>query len=53
VLTVPILIFILIISNDKRVMSTTNSWGQNFWIGAAAGAVTCAGLVVLGWKLLG
>jgi Mn2+/Fe2+ NRAMP family transporter len=53
VLTVPILIFILIISNDKRVMSTTNSWGQNFWIGAAAGAVTCAGLVVLGWKMFG
>ncbi len=53
VLTVPILVFVLIISNDKRVMRTTNTWGQNFWIGAASGAVICAALVVLWWKLIG
>lgn len=51
VLTVPILALILIISNDKRVMRTTNTWGQNFWIGAACGAVLCAMLVVLWTKV--
>jgi Mn2+/Fe2+ NRAMP family transporter len=53
VLTLPILLLVLVISNDKRVMRTTNTWGQNFWIGAASGAVICAGLVVLWWKLIG
>jgi len=53
VLTVPILIFVLMISNDKRIMRTTNTWGQNFWIGAASGAVICAALVVLWWKTVG
>ena len=51
VLTVPILIFVLIISNDKRVMSTPNTWGQNFWIGAAAGAVICAGTLCCAGRL--
>jgi Mn2+/Fe2+ NRAMP family transporter len=53
VLTVPILTFVLMISNDKTVMRTTNTWGQNFWIGAASGAVICAALVVLFWKVAG
>jgi Mn2+/Fe2+ NRAMP family transporter len=53
VLTVPILIFVLMISNDKRVMSTPNTWWQNFWIGAASGAVICAAIVVLIWKAIG
>ena len=52
-LTVPILVFVLLVSNDRRVMHTTNSWWQNFWIGAAAGAVVAAGLIVFWWKLLG
>jgi Mn2+/Fe2+ NRAMP family transporter len=50
-LTVPILVFILLISNDRRVMRTTNSWWQNFWIGAAAGAIVAAGLIVFWWKI--
>ncbi|HKW75038.1 MAG TPA: divalent metal cation transporter [Terriglobales bacterium] len=53
VLTVPILIFILLIANDRRVMRTTNSWWQNFWIGAAGGAIVAAGLIVVWWKLAG
>ena len=52
-LTVPILVFVLLVSNDRRVMHTTNSWWQNFWIGAAAGAVVAAGLIVFWWKLMG
>ena len=44
-LTVPILIFILLLSNDRRVMRTTNTQYQNFWIGAAIGLlVAIAGL---------
>ncbi|MEO8726231.1 MAG: divalent metal cation transporter [Acidobacteriaceae bacterium] len=39
VLTVPVLIFILLLSNDRRVMRTTNSRWQNFWIGAASGGL--------------
>ncbi len=49
--TVPILLFILLLSNDRRVMKTVNSRWQNFWIGAAAGALCAAGLLVLWWKL--
>lgn len=51
VLTVPILIFILLLSNDRRVMKTVNSRWQNFWIGAASGALCAAGLLVIWWKL--
>ena len=53
VLTVPILVFILLVANDRRVMRTTNSWWQNFWIGAAGGAIVAAGLIVIWWKLAG
>ena len=50
VLTVPILIFILLVSNDRRVMHTANSWWQNFWIGASIGAIIAAGLILFWWK---
>lgn len=50
-LTVPILIFILLISNDRRIMRTTNTWWQNFWIGASGGAIVAAVLIVLWWKI--
>lgn len=50
-LTVPILLFILLVSNDRRVMRTTNTWWQNFWIGAAAGAVVAAAMILLWWKI--
>lgn len=46
VLTVPILVFILMLSNDRRVMRTVNSRAQNFWIGAAAGGITATGLLL-------
>lgn len=50
-LTVPILVFILLIANDRRVMRTTNSWWQNFWIGASGGAIVAAVLIVFWWKI--
>ncbi len=42
---VPILFFILWIANDRRVMRTTNSRWQNFWLGAAVGGMTAANIV--------
>jgi Mn2+/Fe2+ NRAMP family transporter len=51
VLTVPILLFILLLSNDRRIMRTTNSAWQNFWIGAAVGGLISAAFVVLWWKI--
>ena len=50
-LTVPILIFILLLSNDRRIVHTTNTRGQNFWIGAAIGAIVAAGGLLLWWKV--
>jgi Mn2+/Fe2+ NRAMP family transporter len=50
VLTVPILTFILVISRDRRIMITTNTRAQNFWIGAAIGGLLAAGLVYAWWK---
>lgn len=44
---VPILFFILWISNDRRVMRTTNTRWQNFWLGGAVGGMTAANLVLL------
>jgi Mn2+/Fe2+ NRAMP family transporter len=51
ILTVPTLVFILLISNDRRIMRTVNTRWQNFWIGAAGGAVVAAALAYLWWKL--
>lgn len=51
ILSVPILVFILMLSNDRRIMHTTNTRAQNFWVGAAAGALVAAiGLLVF-WRL--
>lgn len=48
ILTIPILFFILILSNDKRVMLTTNTRSQNFWLGAAIGGLLAtAGLLLV------
>jgi Mn2+/Fe2+ NRAMP family transporter len=47
VLTIPILFFILILSNDKRVMQTTNTRAQNFWLGAAIGGLLASGGLLL------
>ncbi len=45
ILTIPILLFIFLLSNDRRVMQTANTRGQNFWMGAVIGALVAAG----GW----
>jgi Mn2+/Fe2+ NRAMP family transporter len=51
ILVVPTLIFILAVSNDRRIVRTTNSAWQNFWIGGAAGG--CAAMTGLYfWRLL-
>ena len=52
ILLIPTLIFILVISNDRRIMRTVNSRWQNFWLGAAAGGVAAAGLIYLRYALL-
>jgi Mn2+/Fe2+ NRAMP family transporter len=52
-LTVPILVFILLVSNDRRVMRTINGWWQNFWIGASIGAIITAALILFWWKTIG
>ena len=47
-LALPILIFVLVLANDRRVMKTVNSPAQNFWIGAAIGGII-ASVFVLVW----
>ncbi len=51
ILTVPILLFILILANDRRVMRTTNTRSQNFWMGATVGALIAADTMWLFWSL--
>ncbi len=51
VLLIPTLLFILIISNDRRIMKTVNTRWQNFWLGAATGGTAAAGLIYLRYKL--
>jgi len=51
VLTVPILVFILTVSRDRRIMITTNTRAQNFWIGAAIGGLVAAGALAVWWNL--
>lgn len=51
VLLIPTLIFILMVSNDRRIMRTVNSRWQNFWLGAATGGVAAAGLLYMRYKV--
>lgn len=51
ILAIPILLFILLLSNDRRVMRTTNSRWQNFWFGAAIGGPAAAALLLAWWKM--
>jgi len=51
ILLIPTLIFILIISNDRRIMKTVNTRWQNFWLGAAAGGAAAASLIYLRYEL--
>ena len=52
ILAIPILLFILVLSNDRRVMRTTNTRWQNFWCGAAIGALVACGLLLAWWKAI-
>jgi Mn2+/Fe2+ NRAMP family transporter len=47
ILTIPILFFILLLSNDRRIMRTTNTRAQNFWLGAVIGALLASGGLLL------
>jgi Mn2+/Fe2+ NRAMP family transporter len=47
VIALPILVFVLMLANDRRVMKTVNSPSQNFWIGAAVGGITATVLVLV------
>jgi Mn2+/Fe2+ NRAMP family transporter len=49
ILTVPILLFIVWLANDRRIMQTVNTRWQNFWIGAAAGGLVAAQLLWAWW----
>jgi Mn2+/Fe2+ NRAMP family transporter len=51
VLALPILVFVLVLANDRRVMKTVNSPAQNFWIGAAVGGIGATVLVLI-WARL-
>ncbi len=53
VCAIPIFLLILIVSNDRRIMHTTNSWWQNFWVGAATGGSAAATLAYIVTRLLG
>ena len=52
VMLIPTLLFILLISNDRRIMKTVNTRWQNFWLGAATGGTAAAGLIFIRYKLL-
>ncbi len=52
ILTVPVLISILLLSNNRRVMQTTNTRAQNFWMGAVIGALLAAGVWFIARHLL-
>jgi Mn2+/Fe2+ NRAMP family transporter len=53
ILAVPILLCVLLLSNDRRVMKTVNSRIQNFWIGAATGGLSATVLLLVYAKLRG
>ena len=49
VLTIPILLFILLLANNARVVKTTNTRSQNFWMCATLGALVGSGLLWCWW----
>jgi Mn2+/Fe2+ NRAMP family transporter len=51
ILTLPILLFIVWLANDRRIMRTVNSRWQNFWIGAAAGGLVATQLLWAWWAI--
>jgi Mn2+/Fe2+ NRAMP family transporter len=51
VLTIPILMFILLLANNPRVMKNTNTLSQNFWMGATLAALLGSGLLWCWWAV--
>jgi Mn2+/Fe2+ NRAMP family transporter len=51
--TIPTFLFVLIVSNDRRIMKTTNTRLENFWVGAATGGSAAATLWYLATKVFG
>ena len=45
IFVVPILFFILWISNDRRIMRRTNTRAENFWLGGAVAGMVVANIV--------
>ena len=52
ILTLPILFFILLLSNDRRIMRTTNTKYQNFWMGTAIGLLVAIPALWAFWSLV-
>jgi Mn2+/Fe2+ NRAMP family transporter len=48
---VPIFTYILLLSNNRRVMQTTNSRFENLWLGGAAGAMLISNMLFLWTEL--
>ncbi len=42
---VPIFVYILLVSNNAGLMKTTNTWWQNFWLGAAGAGMVISNLL--------
>lgn len=51
IVLVPIFVYILVISNNERLMRTPNSTAQNFWLGCAAGGMVMSNLLFF-WSLI-
>lgn len=47
---VPIFAYILLISNNRNLMQTTNSYWQNFWLGAAGAGMVISNLLFF-WNI--
>lgn len=51
IVLVPIFTFILLISNNARVMRTTNTYWQNFWLGCATFGMLISNLLLF-WNVI-
>jgi Mn2+/Fe2+ NRAMP family transporter len=51
VVLVPIFAFILLLSNNSRIMRTTNSRFENFWLGCAAAGMLVSNILFLWFEL--
>lgn len=52
IVLVPIFIYIILISNNSKVMQTTNSKGENWWLGFATAAMFISNILFF-WTELG